>query len=89
MVSLTRMKLSRPKAASAMSCGILLNHDSPPIWLPCANRASRLRGRTDLMSTVVVMRSSEASDRRQGDRREKAEVEGQLSSLGYAFVRLA
>ena len=41
------------------------------------------------MSTVVVMRASEASDRRQGDRREKAEVEGQLSSLGYAFVRLA
>ena len=43
-----------------MSGGILLNHDSE-IWLPCANKASRLRPSTGRMSTVVVMRCSDAS----------------------------
>jgi len=51
------MKLSRPKAASAMSGGILLNHESC-IWLAWASRASRLRLSTGRMSTVVVMRCS-------------------------------
>ena len=33
--------------------------------------------------------TSEASDRRHSDRRGNIEVVGQLSTLGYAFIRLA
>lgn len=33
-------------------------------------------------------RASEPTDRRHSDRRGDTEVDGQLSSLGYAFVRL-
>ena len=57
MESLALMKLSRPKASSAMSGGILLNHESW-IWLACASSASRLRPSTGRMSIVVVMRPS-------------------------------
>ena len=32
--------------------------------------------------------AAELSDRRQSDRRDNVEVGGQLSTLGYAFVRL-
>ena len=32
--------------------------------------------------------ASELSDRRQSDRRDNAQLGGQLSTLGYAFVRL-
>jgi hypothetical protein len=55
--------------------------EEPDVQVILDRRRSERRRRTDHASAMYA-------DRRQTDRREKPDISPQLSTLGYAFVRL-